>query len=107
MHTFSIRELRERSGDLVRGLESGQIAIITKHGRPVGVTLPMSDHLLEAGVALALAVELYRGQVISTGLAARLAGLSYVEFVEHLSRLRIPVADYGAEQLDRELDLLE
>ena len=106
MQVFSIRELRERSGDLVRELESGQIAIITKQGRPVGVTLPMSDHLLEAGVALALAVELYRSEIVSTSLAAKVAGLSYIEFAEHLSRLRIPLADYGAEQLDRELEVL-
>lgn len=106
MDTFSIRDLRERSADLVRELESGALALITKHGRPVGVTVPMDDTLLREGLPLALAVALVRSDSASIGLAARVAGLSYVEFVEHLSRIGIPVADYGGDQLERELDTL-
>ena len=103
MESFSIRELRERSGELVRELEGGQIALITKHGRPLAVTVPMSEHLLESGLALALAVELFKTHTISLGLAAKLAGVRYAEFLDHLGRLKIPAVDYDPAELAQEL----
>ncbi len=33
---FSVRDLRNRSGDLLKDAEAGQISLITKHGRPAG-----------------------------------------------------------------------
>lgn len=32
METFTIRDLRERTGELVRGAEAGQLSLVTKHG---------------------------------------------------------------------------
>lgn len=107
MDAFSIRDLRERSGDLVRELEAGHLAVITKHGRPVGVTVPLTEDLLQHGVPLALAVELFRSHTVSLGLAAKIAGLAYIEFVEELGRLGIPVIDYDPAELEQELKNLE
>jgi prevent-host-death family protein len=107
MDTFSIRDLRERSGDLVRELEAGHLALITKHGRPVGVTVPMTEALLQRGVPLALAIELFRVHAVSLGLAARIAGLATIEFLEELGRLGIPAVDYDPAELDAELKALE
>lgn len=106
MDTFSIRDLRERSGDLVRELEAGHLALITKHGRPVGVTVPMTEELLQRGVPLALAIELFRIHAVSLGLAARIAGLAYIEFVEELGRLGIAVVDHDPAELEEELKAL-
>jgi prevent-host-death family protein len=107
MDHFSIRDLRDRSGELVRELEAGHLALITKHGKPIGVTVPMSEHLLETGVAMAIAIELFKGELISLGLAAKIARVSYVEFVEALGRLRIPVINCSPQELEQELKLLE
>jgi predicted HTH domain antitoxin len=107
METFSVRDLRERSGEFVRELEQGRLALITKHGKTLSVTVPMSEHLLRLGVPLALAIELFRGGAVSVGLAAKIAGVSYAEFVDQLGRLRIPVVDYDPAELARELTVLE
>ena len=47
--------------------------------------------LAEPGVRRALATALYREQSLSLGLAARFAGVDTADFIEHLSRLGIPV----------------
>ncbi len=107
METFSIRDLRDRSGELVRELESGHLAIITKHGKPVGVTVPISEHLVQSGVTTALAVELFRSHAVSLELAARIAGVSYIDFIDTLAQLRIPVVDYSPEELEGEIEVLE
>jgi len=103
METFTIRDLRERTGELVRGAEAGKLALVTKHGLGVFVALPFDEDLLRSGVKVALAVKLFDEEVISVGKAAKLAGVSYVEFVNHLGALKIPIARYSEDELSHEL----
>ena len=104
MQTFNIRDLRDRTGDLVRESESGRLAVVTKHGQPVFVAVPFDETLLREGVAVALAARLFDEEALSLTKAARLAGMDVTEFMEHLARLRIPIARPSAEELERELD---
>jgi prevent-host-death family protein len=106
METFTVRDLRERTGDLVRACESGTLSLLTKHGRPLCVTVPMDDTLLRYGVASALAVQLLRARVVSLGLAARIANISVEEFMELLGVLGLPVIDYDPSELDDEVKAL-
>ncbi len=104
--TFSVRELRERIGDLTRDAEKGQLSLVTKHGRPLFVAVPFSQDLLREGVGFSLALELYREEVITSARAAKLAGMSVAEFLEEVSHLDVSVVDYFADELDRELGRL-
>jgi len=105
--TFSVRDLRERIGDLTRDAESGRLSLVTKHGRPLFVAVPFSEELLKEGVGFSLALDLYREGDITAARAARIADLSVAEFLEEVSRLEIPVVDYSAEELAEELGRLE
>ena len=107
MDTFTIRDLRERTGDLIRDAESGELSVVTKHGRPVFVALPFDDTLLKSGVVLSLAIKLYRDEVISLERAAKLAGLGVAQFSEELTKHNIPVVNYSADELDDELKVLK
>jgi len=105
--TFSVRDLRERIGDLTRDAESGRLSLVTKRGRPLFVAVPFSEELLKEGVGFSLALDLYREGDITAARAARIADLSVAEFLEEVSRLEIPVVDYSAEELAEELGRLE
>jgi len=107
MDTFTIRDLRERTGDLVRDAEAGKLSIITKHGQPVFLAVPFDESLLREGVRVALAVKLFDDEVVSLGKAAKLAGMPQSEFIDHLGALKIPVVRYGKEELERELATFE
>ncbi len=104
METFTVRDLRERTGQLIRDAETGRLSIITKHGHPVFVAVPFDDTLLREGVSVALAVKLFDEGHLSLGKAARLACLNRAEFMEHLAHLKIPVARYTPDELERELE---
>ena len=104
METFTIRDLRERTGELVRGAESGELSIVTKHGQPVFLAVPVDEQMLRGGLALDLALKLYRENVVSLGKAARLAGVDTEAFMEALGQLGIAVVDYDASELADELD---
>lgn len=106
METFSIRDLRERTGDLVRTAESGHLSIVAKHGHPLFVAVPLDEHVLNQGVAVALACRMFADHVLSLGKAARMANIPVETFIERLGEMGIPAVDYAAEDLDRELDVL-
>jgi len=89
METFTIRDLRERTGELVRDAEAGKLSVITKHGQAVFVAEPFDKVLLTSGVCVALAVKLFDEEFISLGKAAKLAGVSKNEFINHLGALKI------------------
>ena len=103
MHTFTIRDLRDRSGELSREAESGNVSLITKHGQPLIVSVPFDKVVVESGVHVALAVNLFKTGNLSTGMAARVARMSRLEFTELVSGLGIPVVDYSASDLADEL----
>ena len=103
MQTFTIRELRDRSGDLSRAAEEGQLALITSHGQPLFISVPFTDDLLEAGVHTALAVNLFKSGEMTSGRAAKLARMSLPQFLAHLSAQGIPVIDHDPAELSQEL----
>jgi len=103
METFSIRDLRERTGELVRQAESGHLSIVAKHGRPLFVAVPMNQHLLTHGVAVAMAARLFAEKTVSLAKAAKLSGLSQEAFIERLGAMGIPAVDYPQEEIDAEL----
>jgi len=106
MDTFSIRDLRERTGDLVRCAESGELAVIAKHGQPIMVAVPFDSALLQSGVMSSLAIKLFRDKTVSLGKASRLAGMTKVQFGKLLGLHGIAAVDYPADDLGGEMDLL-
>lgn len=103
METFTVRDLRERTGELIRGAEEGKLSIITKHGAPVFIAVPFDELLARTGVAAALAVRLFDAGQVSLGKAALLAGMDKHAFTEHLGRLGIPVVRTTQDELEQEL----
>lgn len=103
MESFTVRDLRERTGELVRGAEAGKLSLVTKHGKPVFLTVPFDDMLLREGVAVALAVRLFDEEHVSLGRAARVAGCSVSEMTGVLLRNGIPVIRTERAELEREI----
>ena len=103
MQTFSIRELRERSGDLSREAEEGRLALVTRHGQPLFVSVPFTDELVDAGVHVALAVSLFKDGELTPGRAAKVARMSLPQFLAHVSAQGIPVVDHDPAELEQEL----
>jgi prevent-host-death family protein len=106
METFSIRDLRERTGELVRQAEAGHLSLVAKHGRPLFVAVPFDEHLLEHGLAVALACRLFADGVMSLGKAAKLAGLPMEAFMERLGAMGIPAVDYSPDEIDQDVRTL-
>ena len=105
--TFTIRDLRERTGDLARDAESGRLSIITKHGPPLFVAVPFSQELLEKGAGFSLALQLFTEGVVTSSRAAKIAGIPLAIFLEDVSNMGVPVVDYPVEEIEHEMKVLE
>jgi len=103
MDVFSVRDLRLRSSELVRGAESGKISVITKHGRPSALTLPFDRRLLELGIDKDLALALFERRLLSMQKAAKLAQMTLDAFMDLLAQAGTVAVDYPPDELDDEM----
>jgi prevent-host-death family protein len=104
VQAFTIRDLCDHTGELIRETESGRLSVINKHGQPIFVAVPLDETLLRQGVTVAPATRLFDEEAISLGKAARLAGMGVAEFMDHLRQLSIPIARPRPDELEREID---
>jgi prevent-host-death family protein len=106
MEAFAVRDLREHTGDLVRNAENGEYSVVSKHGKPLFVAMPFNDALLKAGVNVALADKLVLKAELSVAAGAKLAGLPYARYLQHLGALGYSMLDESTD-VDAELALLQ
>ena len=104
METYTVRDLRDRTGELIQGAEAGQLALVTKHGRPVILALPFDERLLEQGIQVSLAVKLFDEGVLTQGQAAKVAGLSLAAFFEACAARQVAVLRYDTDDIQKELE---
>ena len=100
---FSVRDLRQRSAELLRNAEAGGLALITKHGRPAVLAVPFDDRLLELGVHRALALDLFERRQLTMAQAAKVADLTVEDFIALLGEAEVVAVDYPPDELEDEL----
>ena len=66
-------------------------------------TFPLPDTVSEDEARLLLALKLFETGRVSCGQAAELAGYSKRAFMEVLGRQRVPVFNYAADEVTRDL----
>lgn len=69
-------------------------------------TLKLSDSEFNEEIKFLAAAKLYELGKISSGKAAKLAGLDKVSFLEKLGRYKIPAINIQAEEIDKEIESL-
>ena len=85
-------------------LEENQSVFITKHNKPIGVTLPLNDDLFSVGIKQSAAIDQYRHGLISLGKMAQLLGISKPEAIRLVDRLGIDWLEYSSDELDEQLN---
>ena len=92
MRAFSVRDLKNNPSVALRAAREHPVIVLNRH-QPEAVLFHLDDEslLAEPGIRLGLAVALYREHSLSLGQAARFAGLATAAFIQHVSKLGIPV----------------
>src|SRR5712692_6389209 len=92
MKAVNVRQLKNNPSEALREAREHPVVVLNRD-QPEALLIHLDDEALlaEPGVRRALATALYRDRSLSLGQAARFASLSLVEFMQHASRLGIPV----------------
>ena len=101
---YSARDLRNRSGGLLKDAGEGRLSVISKHGRPAALVVPLDLQLLELGIHRHLAVRLYAERLLALAQAAKLAALPIEQFLSVLGAAGVDVVAYPAEEVAEEIE---
>jgi len=105
MQTVAIRDLKNNPSNMTKYLENNESVFITKHSRPIGITLPLNDDTLSVGIKNLVAIEQYKNGLISLGKMAEFLEISKQEAMSLVNRLGIDWLDYDENELDSQLDV--
>ncbi|WP_020558124.1 UPF0175 family protein [Thiofilum flexile] len=106
MHTISIREMRNNPSYLTQSLEQDEYVFITKHGKPIGIAIPLSDANLTIGLTKATALQAWRRGDISLGKFAELVEMNKNTLRQVLTQMNLPTIDYSEQEALQEADFL-
>ena len=105
MQTVAIRDLKNNPSNMTKYLENNESVFITKHSRPIGITLPLNDDTLSIGIKNLVAIEQYKNGFISLGKMAEFLEISKQEAMSLVNRLGIDWLDYDENELNSQLDV--
>lgn len=106
MEIFTVRDLRERTGELIRRAEAGKLFVITKLGNPVFIAVPFDNALLTSGVRTSLAIKLFDDGALTLAQAAKLAGIGFEGMIELTGAAGVAVVQQRPAELDDELSVI-
>ena len=107
MKAYNVRQLKNNPSQALRDARQEPVVVLNRD-RPEAVIVHLADDSLlqDAGVRRALATALYRDGGLSLGKAAAVAALPVAEFMQHVSRLGVPVIRGSAAQVSADADVI-
>ncbi len=104
MQTVAIRDLKNNPSNMTKYLENNETVFITKHSKPIGITLPLNDDTLSIGIKNLVAIEQYKDGLISLGKMAEFLEITKKEAMSLVNRLGIDWLEYSKDELDKQLE---
>jgi len=105
MQSVAIRDLKNNPSNMTKYLENDESVFITKHNRPIGITIPLGDDTLSVGVKKLLVLEQYKEGLISLGKVAELLSISKDEAMSLVNRLGIEWLDITKDELEEQVEV--
>lgn len=107
MQSVTIRDLKNNPASMTHHLEAGDAVFVTKHGKPIGITLPLGDSIVDHSIKELLFFDLYKKGEISFGKLAEFLDVSKDKLRKMFVALDMPVIDYDPAEVAEELKVLE
>jgi antitoxin (DNA-binding transcriptional repressor) of toxin-antitoxin stability system len=106
MQAVAVKDLRNHPSHLTGPLERNEHVVITRHGKPIGVAVPLNDENLSIGLARATALQAWRAGEISLGKMAELVQMDKNELRALVAGLELPIIDGGVDEAAQDADVL-
>lgn len=103
MQTLTVDDFTRQPQRLLDATRRGEVAVVTKGGRSVLLTVPLERGMPIQDTLIELAAQLYDRERITLERAARIAGLSYSQTIDEFGRRGIATLRQTPDELAREL----
>lgn len=103
MKAYNIGDLKDNPSSAIRDAKKGPVLILNReHPEAIIFSLDFVDKKLE--INKILAIKLYQDKAISLGKAAKMAKLSYTDFITLLSKHGVPIVQYEIEDVMKDFE---
>jgi len=103
MESVTLRDIKNNPATMTSYLLEGKPVFVTKHGKPIGITLPLDDSMVNQSIKELLYFDLYKKDEISFGKLAEFLGVRKDKLRRMFASMDMPVIDYDASEVLDEL----
>jgi antitoxin (DNA-binding transcriptional repressor) of toxin-antitoxin stability system len=107
MQSVSMRDLKNNPATMTSHLEEGDAVFVTKHGKPIGITFPLDNSMVNQSIKELLFFDLYNKGEISFGKLAQFLDVSKDKLRKMFTAMNLPVIDYDPKEVENELSVFE
>jgi len=104
MKSITLRDIKNNPAIMTNYLANGEPVFVTKHGKPIGITLPLDDSIVNQSIKELLYFDLYKKDEISFGKLAEFLGVRKDKLRRMFASLDMPVIDYDSSEVTQELE---
>lgn len=102
MKVYNIGDLKNNPSSAIKDAQDGPVLILNRE-EPEAVIFSLDFVDLKEDLNKSLAVKLYQDGAVSLGKAAKIAKLSYSDFITLLTNCGVPVIQYTIEDVKADL----
>jgi len=104
MKSVSLRDIKNNPSIMTTYLAEGESVFVTKHGKPIGITLPLDDSIINQSLKEIFFLDLYKKGEISFGKLAEFLGVKKDKLRRMFVSLNMPIVDYDVNEVAQELE---
>jgi antitoxin (DNA-binding transcriptional repressor) of toxin-antitoxin stability system len=104
VESVTIRDLKNNPATMTAHLEKGNPVFVTKHGKPIGITVPLNNMMMSQSIKELLFFDLYKKDEISFGKLAEFLDVSKNKLRKMFAELNMPVIDYSPSEVLEEIE---
>jgi len=108
MKTVNVSGLKNNPSEALRYSHEDLVLVMNRNEPDALIVGVNTGNVIDMpGVRKAMATALFKDGELSLARSAKLAKMALADFIEHISRLGIPVINQTAEEVQQDMDTLE
>jgi predicted HTH domain antitoxin len=108
MKTVNVSGLKNNPSEALRYSHDDLVLVMNRNEPDALIVGVNTGNIIDMpGVRKAMATALFKDGELSIARSAKLAKMALADFIEHISRLGIPVVNQTAEEVRQDMDTLE
>jgi predicted HTH domain antitoxin len=108
MKTVNVSGLKNNPSEALRYSHDDLVLVMNRNEPDALIVGVNTGNIIDMpGVRKAMATALFKDGELSIARSAKLAKMALADFIEHISRLGIPIINQTAEEVDQDMDTLE